>query len=139
MGRGSSGWSAYVRPMPSPALILEAVHELVRHGFADLGLARIWCGYFDGNIGSKRVQEKCGFRYRHTAKDVPCAIEGLLRDEHVSCLGGWEGWRWANSASQWGRQYRMAVAAHLSRNRLPRTCRDQASRVSPTHPAANVS
>ena len=73
--------------MPSPALILEAVHELVRHGFADLGLARIWCGDFDGNIGSKRVQEKCGFRYRHTAKDVPCAIEGLLRDEHVSCLG----------------------------------------------------
>lgn len=91
MGRGSSGWSAYVRPMPSPALILEAVHELVRHGFADLGLARIWCGYFDGNIGSKRVQEKCGFRYRHTAKDVPCAIEGLLRDEHVSCLGGMGG------------------------------------------------
>ena len=79
--------------MPSPALMLEAVHELVRHGFADLGLARIWCGYFDGTIGSKRVQEKCGFRYRHTAKDVPRAIEGLLRDEHVSCLGGWEGWR----------------------------------------------
>lgn len=65
---------------------------------------------------------------------------GLLRGEHVSCLGGgWEGWRWANPASQWGRRYRMAVAAHLSRNRLPRTCRDQASRVSPTHPAANVS
>ena len=86
--------------MPLPALILEAVHELVRHGFADLGLARIWCSDFDGNIGSKRVQEKCGFRYRHTAKDVPCAIEGLLRDEHVSCLGReeWEGWRWANPA-----------------------------------------
>ena len=86
--------------MPSPALILEAVHELVLHGSANLGLARIWCGDFDGNIGSKRVQEKCGFRYRHTAKDVPCAIEGLLRDEHVSCLGReeWEGWRWANPA-----------------------------------------
>ena len=81
--------------MPSPALILEAVHELVRHGFEDLGLALIWCGYFEGNIRSKRVQEKCGFRYHHTAKDVPCAIEGLLRDEYVSCLGGW---RWANPA-----------------------------------------
>ena len=66
---------------------MEAVHELVRHGFEDLGLALIWCGYFDGNIGSKRVQEKCSFRYHHMAKDVPCAIEGLLRDEHVSCLG----------------------------------------------------
>ena len=86
--------------MLSPALISEAVHELVRHGFEDLGLALIWCGYFDGNIRSKRVQEKCGFRYHHTAKDVPCAIEGLLRDEHVSCLGReeWGGWRWANPA-----------------------------------------
>lgn len=51
----------------------------MRHGFEDLGLALIWCGYFEGNIRSKRVQEKCGFRYHHTAKDVPCAIEGLLR------------------------------------------------------------
>ena len=60
----------------------------MRHGFEDLGLALIWCGYFEGNIRSKRVQEKCGFRYHRTAKDVPCAIEGLLRDEYVSCLGG---------------------------------------------------
>lgn len=127
--------------MPSPALILEAVHELVRHGFEDLGLALIWCGYFDGNIGSKRVQEKCSFRYHHMAKDVPCAIEGLLRDEHVSCLGREE---WGVGVgriqpSQWGRRHRMAAAVHLSRNRLSRTCRDQASRVPPTHPAENMS
>ena len=67
-------------------LIPEAVREMLRHGFEDLKLDKIWCGYFDGNERSKRVQEKCGFRYHHTAENVPCALEGVLRTEHVTCM-----------------------------------------------------
>lgn len=67
-------------------LIPEAVRELMRHGFEELNLERIWYGYFDGNIKSKRVQEKCGFHYHHTAENVPCAIEGVLRTEHITCI-----------------------------------------------------
>ena len=59
---------------------------MVRHGFEDLGLERIWCGYFEGNVKSRRVQEKCGFRYHHTAENAPCALEGVLRTEHITCL-----------------------------------------------------
>ena len=51
-----------------------------------LKLEKMWCGYFDGNEKSKRVQEKCGFRYHHTKENVPCAIEGLLRTEHITCI-----------------------------------------------------
>ena len=60
--------------------------ELMRYGFENLKLNRIWCGYFDGNEKSKRVQEKCGFHYHHTANNVPCAIEGVLRTEYIACL-----------------------------------------------------
>lgn len=67
-------------------LIPEATREIMRHGFEDLGLERMWCGYFDGNDKSRRVQEKCGFRYHHTAENVPCQIEGLLRTEHLTCI-----------------------------------------------------
>ena len=67
-------------------MIPEAVMEIMRYGFEDLKLNRMWCGYFDGNEKSKRLQEKCGFRYHHTAYDVPCAIEGVLRTEHITCL-----------------------------------------------------
>ena len=66
-------------------LIPEAVREMLRHGFVDLNLSKIWCGYFDGNQKSKRVQEKCGFHYHHSSENVPCAIEGLLRTEHITC------------------------------------------------------
>lgn len=67
-------------------LIPEAVREVMRYGFEDLGLERIWSGYFDGNTQSKRVQDKCGFHYERTAEDVPCAIPGLLRTEHITCI-----------------------------------------------------
>ncbi|MGN0178660.1 MAG: helix-hairpin-helix domain-containing protein [Monoglobaceae bacterium] len=46
----------------------------------------IWCGYYDGNGKSKRVQGKCGFTYHHTNYDVPCALMGDIRTEHITCL-----------------------------------------------------
>lgn len=73
-------------PYWGQGLIPEAVRELMRYGFENLKLNRIWCGYFEGNEKSKRVQEKCGFHYHHTAYHVPCAIEGVFRTEHISCI-----------------------------------------------------
>ena len=55
-------------PYWGQGLIPEAVREMLRYGFEVLGLDRIWCGYFDGNKKSKRVQEKSGFHYHHTTE-----------------------------------------------------------------------
>lgn len=44
-------------------LMPEAVRELIRYGFEELGYKVLWCGYFEGNLQSKRVQEECGFKY----------------------------------------------------------------------------
>lgn len=50
----------------------EAVEELLRWGFEDLGLRTIWCDHYEGNEKSKRVIEKCGFRFRFShEEDVP--------------------------------------------------------------------
>ena len=40
--------------------------EILRYGFEDLGLNAQWCGHYDFNDRSRRVVEKCGFRYRFT-------------------------------------------------------------------------
>ena len=45
-------------------LITEAVREILRHAFADLGYQAIWAAYYDGNRKSKRVMLKCGMTYR---------------------------------------------------------------------------
>jgi len=63
-------------------LIPEAVHELLRHGFVDVGLDAIWCGYYDGNEKSRRVQVKCGFHFHHTEQDKSCLLMGDIRTEH---------------------------------------------------------
>ena len=47
-------------------LMPEAVEELLRYGFEELGLQTQWCGHYDFNDKSRRVVEKCGFRYRFT-------------------------------------------------------------------------
>ena len=73
-------------PFWGRGLIPEAVQELIRHGFEDLKLKRLWCGYFDGNIKSRRVQEKCGFVYHHTNKDIYCKLMDDIRTEHITCL-----------------------------------------------------
>lgn len=67
-------------------LIPEAVCALQTHAFHDLGLKTLWCGYFEGNEKSKRVQEKCGFQYHHTNKDIAWPLMNDIRTEHVTCL-----------------------------------------------------
>ena len=78
-------------PFWGRGLIPEAVNELLRHGFEDLKLDKIWCGYFEGNTKSKRVQEKCGFVYHHTNKDIEWKLMGDVRTEHITCMSRGDG------------------------------------------------
>ena len=67
-------------------LIPEASLEMLRHGFEDLGLNKVWCGYYDGNNKSRRVQEKLGFKYHHTDENVDVSLLGEIRTEHVMLM-----------------------------------------------------
>ena len=64
----------------------EAARELIRHGFEDLHMRAIWCGYYDGNQKSKRVQEKVGFLYHHTCDDLPVPLMHEVRVGHTNLL-----------------------------------------------------
>lgn len=44
--------------------IPEAVNRLIKYGFKEMNLDLIWCGHYDFNERSRRVNEKCGFRYK---------------------------------------------------------------------------
>lgn len=73
-------------PFWGKGLIPEATRELIRHGFQDLKLKKIWCGYYEGNEKSRRVQEKCGFQYHHTKKDLYQPQLKENRTLHVTCI-----------------------------------------------------
>ena len=73
-------------PFWGQGLIPEAVREIIRHAFEDLGFETLWCGYFDGNEKSKRAQEKCGFTYHHINKDVYLTLTNDIRTAHVTRL-----------------------------------------------------
>lgn len=67
-------------------LVPEASRELLRHGFEDLKLERIWCAYYEGNEKSKRVQEKLGFKHYMTKENVPVTQLNETRTDHINLL-----------------------------------------------------
>ena len=73
-------------PFWGQGLIPEAVRRLQQHAFEDLGCSALWCGYYDGNVKSKRCQEKCGFTFHHTEENKPCALMEDVRTEHFTML-----------------------------------------------------
>lgn len=69
------------KPYWGQGLIPEAVRTLVSRCFNELGIHAVWCGYYHGNLKSKRVCEKCGFKYHHTNQDIISPL-GDRRTEH---------------------------------------------------------
>lgn len=74
------------KPFWGRGLIPEAAREMLRHAFEDLGMNRVWCGYYDGNERSKRVQEKIGLRYQWTTPDVEVPLMNEVRVGHVNAI-----------------------------------------------------
>jgi len=72
-------------PYWGKGFIPESVRELLRRCFDDLGCTAVWCGYYDGNEKSRRVQEKCGFQFHHTGAPQPSPL-GDLRVEHFTYI-----------------------------------------------------
>lgn len=73
-------------PFWGQGMVPEAVEGILKHAFNDLDLEQIWCGYYSGNLRSKRVAEKCGFRYKYSTKERLCTQMNEMRIEHIYCL-----------------------------------------------------
>ena len=74
------------KPFWGQGIMPEAVKEMLRHAFEDLGMQKVWIGYYEGNNKSKRVQEKCGFRYQWRSEDVDVPLMHEKRTGHVSLM-----------------------------------------------------
>lgn len=73
-------------PFWGRGLIPEAIRCLMEYAFLTLQLEKLWCGYFDGNVKSKRAQEKCGFQYQYTRKDKEWSLMNDIRTEHITSI-----------------------------------------------------
>lgn len=74
------------KPFWGQGMMPEAANELLRHAFDDIGMSKVWCGYYEGNIKSKRVQEKVGFKYQWTSEDIDVPLMHEKRTGHVNAL-----------------------------------------------------
>ena len=74
------------KPFWGRGLIPEASRRLLQHGFQELGMTRIFCGYYEGNVKSKRTQEKLGFRHMWTTENVNVPQMHEKRTGHVNAM-----------------------------------------------------
>lgn len=77
-------------------LMTETVRRLQKYAFEEMGLALLSVAHFPLNLRSKRVIEKCGFRYEKTLPGSYIDYRGIKMDEscyimtheehiHLSC------------------------------------------------------
>ena len=74
------------KPFWGQGLIPEAARELLRYAFEELGMNTVWCGYYDGNEKSRRVQEKLGFIFCYTSFDLELPLLNEVRVGHTQKL-----------------------------------------------------
>ncbi len=81
------------KPLWGQGIMPEAVMEMLRHAFEDIGMSKVWIGYYEGNTKSKRVQEKCGLRYQWKSEGVDVPLMHEKRTGHVSSMTK-DQWQW---------------------------------------------
>ena len=59
---------------------------MLRYAFEDLKMNRIWCGYYDGNEKSRRVQEKLGFVYQRKTEGIEVSLLGEIHTGHSNLM-----------------------------------------------------
>ena len=81
------------KPFWGQGIMPEAVKEILRHAFEKIGMTKVWAGYYEGNIKSKRVQEKSGFRYQWKSEGVDVPLMHEKRTGHVISMTK-DQWQW---------------------------------------------
>ena len=95
------------KPFWGQGIMPEAVREMLRHAFEDLEMQKVWIGYYEGNNKSKRVQEKCGFKYQWKSENVDVPLMHEKRTGNVSSM--------TKDQWQWDRMYEAAAAVRNER------------------------
>ena len=72
------------KPFWNNGYMSEAVKVLIEFGFNELNKDIIWCGYYEGNLRSKRVQEKCGFKFHHKSENLYLPLLKEYRTGYVN-------------------------------------------------------
>ena len=74
------------KPFWGQGLIPEAARELLRYAFEELGMRAVWCGYYEGNEKSRKVQTKLGFVYQHKTEGLEVGLMNEIRTGHCNLM-----------------------------------------------------
>lgn len=62
-------------------IIPEAVREVIKYAFEEMNVDVLWCGHFKENLQSKRVIEKCGFKFYRDGQYESKSLNKFFEDK----------------------------------------------------------
>ena len=74
------------KPFWGQGIAVEAAQALLYHAFEDLGMRAVWCGYYEGNEKSRKVQRKLGFLYQRKTEGLYVKQVDEIRTGHVNLM-----------------------------------------------------
>lgn len=74
------------KPYWGRGLIPEAARAMLKYAFETLNMNKIWCGYYDGNEKSRKVQEKLGFIYQNRTEGIIIKQLNEVRTGHSNLM-----------------------------------------------------
>ena len=74
------------KPFWGQGMIPEASKALLEHAFNKLSMNAVWCGYYDGNEKSRKVQMKLGFEYQYCTEGLEVNLLNEVRTGHCNLM-----------------------------------------------------
>lgn len=74
------------KPYWGLGLIPEAVNALINKCRKEYDITRLWIGFRNENQNSRRVAEKCGFKYSHTVYDTTDSLGNIITEHFYSLI-----------------------------------------------------
>ena len=87
------------RPFWGKGFATQALDWALERCFLELGRSAVWCGYYEGNEASRRVQEKCGMTWVRSEERTWCPRVEEYRTEHFTRITRKE-WKERHSGHQ---------------------------------------
>ncbi len=88
------------RDLWGQGLTTEAVGAIIRYTFTEMDYTALWAEYYEDNLRSRRVMEKCGMTYRFSRKEtIPQGTEERMG--HYLAITRQE---WLNLQKKWAEE-----------------------------------
>lgn len=72
------------KPYRNNGFMKQSIKYMLNYAYSTLNVENVWCGWFENNTRSEKIQKDCGFRLHHIVDNVKISCFHENRREFIS-------------------------------------------------------